>query len=185
MTGRAAVLITVACLLVITGCRTATMYNATDVPLASHSSSRVTLADVTKAILAAGKRKGWVMEVARSGEVVATLTVKRYVAAVTVTYDTSRFSITYRDSSNLMHSGDEIHRRYNSWVRHLEETIQDEVKSVAAATLGSRERHSPPRRYDTALGAPDSRPPSDYPPIQRRKTKDVLTPPNAKLLLMA
>lgn len=121
-------------LIATAACRTATMYTATGVPLTTAPTAKApTLEGVTSGIVAAGKSKGWVMDVVRPGEIVATLNNKQHVAVVTISYDTSKFSITYKDSKNLMHSGDELHRRYNGWVKHLEDAIQAEMKRQATA----------------------------------------------------
>ena len=107
------------------GCRTAPIYNATNIPLASNT--RITLDDVTKGVLAAGRNRGWIMDQVRPGEITGSLTTNQHLAEVTVTYDTSRFSITYRNSTNLMHAGNDIHKRYNIWVNQLQAAIQDEM----------------------------------------------------------
>ena len=119
-------------LVVSAGCRTATIYNATNVPVLSASNNRLTLDDVTRGVLAAGKSKGWVMDQVRPGEIIGSLTTNQHLAEATVTYDTSRFSITYKNSKNLLHAGNEIHKRYNVWISELQAAIQDEMIRLPA-----------------------------------------------------
>lgn len=109
------------------GCRTATIQNITNAPLAPAPNARVTMEDVSKAIWAAGKKLGWVIQDVRPGELTGTLSLRQHVAVVTITYDTSTFSINYKDSQNLKHQGQEIHRKYNHWVQNLAKSIQAET----------------------------------------------------------
>ena len=46
-----------------------------------------------------------------------------------ITYDTSSFSINYKDSVNLDYDAQEktIHSNYNGWIRNLEKAIRAQV----------------------------------------------------------
>jgi len=114
----------------VSGCRTAPIQNVTRAPLPAVPTTKVTVHDVSKAIATAGGRLGWVMQEVRPGELQGTLTVRKHVAVVVVTHDTSTFSIDYKDSQNLLHQGDEIHRNYNKWVQNLRQAIQAEVARI-------------------------------------------------------
>jgi hypothetical protein len=73
------------------------------------------------------------MEEVRPGEFTGTLVVHgRHEAVVSITYDTSRFSITNKGSRNLLQEGNEIHRRYNKWVQQLERAIREEIGELSA-----------------------------------------------------
>jgi len=119
-------------LIVVGGCRTAPIQNVSRAPLTTVSATKVTMADVSKAISTAGGRMGWVMQEVRPGELLGILTVRKHVAVVAITHDTSTFNIAYKDSQNLMHQGDEIHRNYNRWVQNLRQAIQSEVARIGA-----------------------------------------------------
>ena len=127
-----ALVLVISILVVGAGCRTAPIYNATNIPLAPASHTRITLDDVTKGVLAAGKSRGWVMDQVRPGVITGSLTTNQHLAEVTVTYDTSRFSITYKNSKNLLRAGNDIHKRYNTWVNELQAAIQDEMSRLPA-----------------------------------------------------
>ena len=116
-----------AVLIAVVGCRTATIKNVTNAPLAPAPNTTLTMEDVSKAIRTAGESLGWVIQDVRPGELTGTLNQRKHVAVVTITHDTSTFSINYQDSQNLMHQGQDIHRRYNYWVQRLAKEIQAEI----------------------------------------------------------
>ena len=111
----------------LTGCRTATIHNVSSAPLTPPPGVRLTLPDVSRSIYAAGTELGWVMQEVRPGEMTGTLTLRKHVAVVAVRYDTSTFSIDYKDSQGLNRNGDQIHRNYNLWINNLVKHIQREV----------------------------------------------------------
>jgi hypothetical protein len=109
------------------GCRTAPILNPVSAPLAAAPGARVTMEDVSKAVWTAGKKLGWAIQENRPGEMTGTLSIRKHVAVVTITYDTSTFTINYKSSQNLLYQGHEIHRQYNNWVRNLARAIQAEM----------------------------------------------------------
>jgi hypothetical protein len=125
-------LVVIATMLVVAGCRTAPIRNVTNVPLNAAPGARLTMDEVAKAIWRGGQKQKWQISEVRPGELIGTLTIRSHVAVVTITHDTSHFSITYRDSTNLRESGSEIHKRYNTWVRNLEAAIQRELAAASA-----------------------------------------------------
>jgi hypothetical protein len=118
----------VATIAVLGACsRVRPIYNVKDVTLATSPGSVLTMEQVSKAIWTAGRRLRWQIVEVRPGEMTGTLKLRSHVAVVSILHDTSRFSITYKDSTNLLHSNAEIHRNYNNWIRNLERQIQVEV----------------------------------------------------------
>lgn len=91
------------------------------------------IGQVSKAIWAAGKKLGWQIEEVRPGELTGTLHLRSHVAVVSIVHDTSTFSINFKDSTNLLHDGDRIHKNYNKWIRRLERQIQAEIASTPSA----------------------------------------------------
>ena len=117
-----------AVLIAAQGCsRTAPILTVMAAPLGPAPGDKPTLEDVSRVIWAAGKKLGWVMREVRPGELTGTLSLRTHVAVVTILHDTSTFSIKYKDSRNLLHQNDHIHRQYNNWVDHLAKTIQAEM----------------------------------------------------------
>lgn len=112
----------------VAGCRTAPIYDVRNARLAPPPGATLTIEDVRKAIRTAGERLGWRMEDVRPGEMVGTLTMsQRHLAVVSIDYDTSQFSIRYKDSKLLKQDGSTIHKNYNDWIMKLEAAIKQEV----------------------------------------------------------
>jgi hypothetical protein len=116
--------------LLTTACVTAPVYQPTStVPTAAARP------DLRAAILAGLATKGW--RVAREGPGVIEATVRAggHTATVAIRYGGNQYSIQYVSSSEgLKYDGETIHRRYNHWVRLLDDAI------YKAATSGG-----PPR----------------------------------------
>ncbi|MEO6749631.1 MAG: hypothetical protein ABI294_08580 [Casimicrobiaceae bacterium] len=94
------------------------------------SGKPATMAGVEQAIVRAGKGLGWVMTPVKPGELSGRLSLREHVAVVDITYDTKRFSIKYKDSENLDHAGDNIHRNYNGWIENLEREIRANLQRM-------------------------------------------------------
>lgn len=121
-------LVVAAVLIASGGCRTtAPIVTISNAPLGQAPGARASMEDVSRAIWAAGKKLGWVMQQVRPGELTGTLSLRKHVAVVTIRHDTSTFSINYKDSRNLRYQDQEIHRQYNNWVQNLARTIQAEM----------------------------------------------------------
>lgn len=129
---RIALVAIIATTLVVAACRTAPIRNVTNAPLNEAPRASLTMDEIAKAVWRGGQEQGWQISEVRPGELIGTLKLRSHVAVVTITYDTSRFSIAYRDSTNLLQSGSEIHKRYNTWVRNLEAAIQRELATASA-----------------------------------------------------
>ena len=115
----------------VAGCQSVPIHNVTDARLTPPPGTNPTLDTISEAIRTAGGRLGWRMEEVRPGVMTGTLTPKPgRMAALSITYDTSAFSIAYKDSKNLKYEQNTIHRRYNRWVMMLETAIKEEVARV-------------------------------------------------------
>lgn len=88
-----------------------------------------TLGNIEKAILRAGQTLGWQITPMGPGKAEGVLVLRRHRAVVDITYDTSSFSINYKDSVNLDYDAQEktIHSNYNGWIRNLEKAIRAQV----------------------------------------------------------
>jgi hypothetical protein len=89
--------------------------------------SKRTDVTVANAIKAAALQSGWELEADGPGQMQATLRRRSHVAVVTIIYDASGYRIEYKDSTNLDHEGDRIHRGYNKWVRKLDARIRKQL----------------------------------------------------------
>jgi hypothetical protein len=129
MTRSAVLLIVLALGLAAGACRTAPVYNVA-VPIATAPNTRLTLQQVGQAIYRAGNGLGWRMETVAPGTLTGTLSMRSHVAVVTITHDTTTYRINYKDSTNLLYEGDQIHKRYNTWVRNLDQAIRREIAGL-------------------------------------------------------
>lgn len=105
------------------------IYNVKDAPVTTNLSSP-SLDDVTQAIRRAGAALGWQMKEETPGHIVGTLSLRKHVATVDITYNLTDFSIQYRDSTNLDYDGTTIHRNYNGWIHNLENGIKVQLTAL-------------------------------------------------------
>jgi hypothetical protein len=116
------------------GCTSQPIRDLKDTPVPAHpDGSPRTMAEVQKAILAACSQRGWAANVESEGVIAASLIVRAHMASVTIQYAPTSISILYRDSSNLHHHDDKIHRNYNRWVGVLYRTIMRDLEVRAQA----------------------------------------------------
>jgi len=99
-------------------------------PRAGHTLS---LEEVQHAIAAAGQRSGhWGVADSAPGKVRLNLLTRGHQAVVEVTFDTHQYSIRYVSSSNLNYEktakGELIHPKYNAWVQHLKNAIDQQLE---------------------------------------------------------
>ncbi|MFH0881104.1 MAG: hypothetical protein V2A34_15440 [Lentisphaerota bacterium] len=98
-----------------------------------------TLTEVTDALLSSenvegafGIKKKWIFEKVSDGEITATLFDRQYMVKVTIIYDTEKYTIAYKDSTNLNYDGGSIHPSYNKWVAALKMSIDKTFTQVKA-----------------------------------------------------
>jgi hypothetical protein len=115
--------------LTFAGCRSTPIYNVSDAPVTT-TGGKQSLADVEKAIIAAGNTLGWQMKPISSGNILGTLYLRDHMAQVDITYSRSSYSITYKDSNNLKYDGTNIHKNYNSWVQNLDKAIRAQFNNL-------------------------------------------------------
>jgi hypothetical protein len=109
-------------------CNTARVLTVRDAPIGLAAQGR----DVPAIIEHALVERGWQVAARRPGSIDAFIMVREHRADITVSYDADSYSIAYRDSENLNHSGNNIHRNYNRWVANLNTDIQ---RGLAAASV--------------------------------------------------
>ncbi len=112
-----------------------TLYNAVNSPLPAPRG--VTMREIGSAIISAGARRGWIIRSGRAGELIGTLHLRSHVAVVAIKYSLSKFSITYRRSTNLRYRKEGqfeyIQPNYNRWIRYLERDIIQAAGRLQAA----------------------------------------------------
>lgn len=119
-------------LLLATACRTApVVMDVVDSPVQSDKTG-VTMDDVQGAIKRAGSSLGWVMLSEGPGMMEGTLNLRKHVAIVEISYDTSKYSVRYKESTNLNYDPEKntIHPNYNGWVQNLDNAIKRELAAL-------------------------------------------------------
>jgi len=115
--------------LLFTGCTSAPVYNVTDATYTS-TEPGVTQQDIARAIETAGRSLGWIMKEKEPGHILGTLHLRTHTAVVDIYYDRTKYSITYKDSTDLDYDGTNIHRNYNGWIQNLANAINVQVSNL-------------------------------------------------------
>ncbi len=83
----------------------------------------LTQAKVARSIKAALVGREWVVSEEQPGKIIATLNLRAHMAKIDVSFDTSKVTIQYLDSKELMYGEKKgttvIHRNYLSWIQNL------------------------------------------------------------------
>ncbi len=119
----------------VAACLTLLGCSATVSPVKDITHARVSAAmpersmdNVKKAIIRGLATKRWTIEENEPGLLVASVSVGPHYAQIKITYDADTYSIAHADSSpSLRYDGETIHRRYNHWIRLLNEAIQSQM----------------------------------------------------------
>lgn len=113
-------------IVLVSGCRSGVVHNIDDAAIVT-SVDKYTTKDVKKAIMRAGGSLGWIMKPNGSDKMTATLTLRKHVAVVDISYNKKTYSIRYKDSQNLDYDGTNIHSNYNGWIQRLNSAIQNQL----------------------------------------------------------
>jgi hypothetical protein len=91
----------------------------------------VSVEQVKQAIVMAAASKGWTTAIDQNGAIIATLIVRnKHTIVVTIPFADDKFSVLYRDSSNMNYRSGVIHPHYNSWVQNLLTAIHSELSRL-------------------------------------------------------
>jgi hypothetical protein len=112
----------------VTGCaRTQPVYNVNNASVVGGTTSGLTQAQIRQAILKAAADREWIAKEAGDGHIVAAVYVRNHMAEVDINYGPNQYSITYKNSDNLLYDGTMIHRNYNKWIKLLDAEIKEEL----------------------------------------------------------
>ena len=116
-------LLTILLAMVFNGCGNNKIYNVNKHII----NSKNTLTTIEKEILNAGKSLGWDMRVEKEGKIIGILVLRSHMATINITYNKENFKIYHMKSENLQYNEekDTIHANYNSWIKNLENTINN------------------------------------------------------------
>jgi len=111
--------------LALNACRTAPIYNSTDISISPRSTA--TDKEIGEAIWSAGRSLEWRIKKVRPGQMSGVFKKNTHRAVVAIHYDKAHFNILYQDSDNLKYDGNDIHVNYNVWIHKLEQKIQNKI----------------------------------------------------------
>jgi hypothetical protein len=117
----------------VVGCRGGgQIYQVKDAPVQTATGNQPSLAEVEKAIIQAGVGLGWIMAIAKPGEIIGTLNLRSHQAVVSIPYTSKTYSILYKDSSNLKYDAEKqtIHENYASWIQRLDGAIRSRLTAA-------------------------------------------------------
>ena len=109
-----------------TGCRTARIYQPERATFEGRPGGAARMAS---AIREGAARASWTIVDSAPGRFVAKWSLEQQVASVVIDYDDTSYRIAYQSSSNLLQSGDQIHKAYNSKVQQLDLSLRRAVES--------------------------------------------------------
>jgi len=121
------------CAALLGGCRSATIQNVELAPIISSPQHQQTMSSVKNAIIQAGYSLGWQMNDVAPGHLIGTLNIRSHQAVVDITYTPENYSINYKDSTNLKHKGNKIHKNYNAWVKNLTNAINKRLSMPSSS----------------------------------------------------
>ncbi|MCB0334685.1 MAG: hypothetical protein KDD62_00225 [Bdellovibrionales bacterium] len=114
----------IACLLLVgVGCATAKLYTPNPIVVPTSVSKSTMRAAAVRAL----KNRGWLIEKDWEDKTEASVRSGSHLARIRVSYPGNQIKIQYLDSSDFKYSVKDgeamIHRRYNHWVRLIEDDI--------------------------------------------------------------
>lgn len=109
--------------LMLSGCKSAPIYNIEQAPISENHSSE----ELSKAIKRAGASLGWRMKDEAPGEIIGTLILRKHMAKVKIKFNSENYSINYLDSRQLDFNGTNIHSNYNGWIQNLDRNIKAQI----------------------------------------------------------
>jgi len=119
-------------IIVLSGCRTAPIYNVNSYPISYEYGRSLQLSQISRAIFKAGNKLNWTMVQNRPNKITATYTAapnQQYQAVIEIMFDKTRYSIEYVDSRNLQYDKKNkyINRNYNRWIVDLTNEINNNI----------------------------------------------------------
>lgn len=149
----------VALVAMVGGCgfNVAPVLNYSGQPVVAPSNVNVGLNTVHDVILVAIADRGWTVDSDEPGRFYASISTGGHGAQVKIDYTTTAYSIEYVTSTaGLKYDGTSIHRRYNTWVKNLQQAIATRFSQLqpgpAAPTAQPTAEPAPPQA-DAAGGS--------------------------------
>lgn len=93
-------------------------------------SKTVTVQEVRDAILRAALSKNWQVVEETDQKITLKYVKKVHVAACDVTYSEKEYTITINPMTTLLRGANEVHPKYNQWIRNLDKQIQRQLLTM-------------------------------------------------------
>ncbi len=90
-------------------------------------SKTVTVQEVRGAILRAALSKNWQVVEETDQKITLKYVKKVHVAVCDVTYSEKEYTITINPMTTLLRGDNEVHPKYNQWIRNLDKQIQRQL----------------------------------------------------------
>ena len=120
-------------LFLLGGCGSLTVYNA----VSPSFERKISPSEMQQAVVNAAQRYGWEIKNKIPGAVEAEYRRRDFFAQIKISYSASSYSIDYVDSENLKYDGQKIHKAYNSWIKNLEKTLNENLETAKFSNTGS------------------------------------------------
>jgi hypothetical protein len=118
--------------LMTTACsKTRPVMNVEDHPLPPGAET-LPLDQIGRSIAYGGEQAHWQIEPVAPGRMSGKFDDGKHEAVINITYDQRAYSISLVNSTNLHQEGDEIHKRYDKWIRRLEQDIDRALERTAS-----------------------------------------------------
>jgi len=118
------------CVILLAGCKSQPVNEVIGAPIPVVPGKPISMEDISKAIVRAGTRNGWLVIQEKPGRLSANYRERQHGATVEITHDEKAYNIKYRDSTNLNADAGQIHKVYNVWVANLDRSIRTELVLV-------------------------------------------------------
>jgi len=118
-----------------------TALELTEIPITPQSANLFSLQQVENRIIQAGVKLDWTMNPINSGEIIGTLSSRKFSITVFIPFSSLSYSILYRKSRGLNYKedsffyGKKIHKRYNQVVSALHTAIEQELLKLPTEVL--------------------------------------------------
>jgi hypothetical protein len=123
-----------AALVMVSACsRSAPVYNVQNDPIPV-ATQRLPLDEIGRTIIQAGTRRHWRMDPTGPGHITGKFDDREHEAVIDISYTQQAYSITLAQSANLHQDGDDIHKKYNKWIRALQREIDERLYSAGLAS---------------------------------------------------
>lgn len=116
----------------LVGCKRPAVIQEVEQPIVRYDNTALSMEDVERAIMLGGVDQGWNIQRVSPGHLIGSINVRgKHEAVVDIRHDTSSYSVTYKDSTNLNYTPpNQIHNNYNRWVDYLVRSINSSMQRI-------------------------------------------------------